>query len=153
MKTPTSVPGRVSCAMNLDLSHGLHGASARIEIFEREMLAGTAVARLALHGWIDRMALQRLEETLAELVARGVSRLTLDCSRVRHIEFAALPELQGVLGRFWPAPGTVLLAGLSPHLRDLFRASGWCGEAGFIGLPGLAATPLALGGLRREWAT
>lgn len=153
MKPPTESADRVSCAMNLDLSHGQHGASARIEIFERGAPDGGVGSRLALHGWIDRSALQRLEETLGELVTRGVDRVTLDCSRVRHIEFAALPEMQAMLARFWPGPGRVLVGGLSPHLRDLFRAAGWGGEPGFPSLAGLAAAPFALTGLRREWAT
>ena len=150
MKTPVERADRVTCAMNLDLSHGQHGASARIELFEREAAGAGAAGRLALHGWIDRVALRRLEDTLAELVARGLGRFTLDCSRVRHIEFAALPDLQGMLARHWPAPGALRVSGLSPHLRDLFRAAGWGGDAGFPALAGPAGVPLA--GLRRECA-
>jgi anti-anti-sigma regulatory factor len=153
MKTSADGVDRVSCAMNLDLNNGQHGASARIEIFERDATGAGAASRLALHGWIDRAALRRLEETLGELVARGAVRITLDCSRVRHIEFAALPELRGMLARHWPAPGTVVVAGLSPHLRDLFRAAGWSGEWGPAGAAGFAAARFALTGLQREWAT
>jgi ABC-type transporter Mla MlaB component len=141
---------RVSCAVNLDLSRGCNAASARIEWLESESGERASEARLALSGWLDRGALERFDATLVELSDRGVSRVQLDCSRVRHIEFAAVRTLTSALARF--APGGLRLGGLSPHLRDLFRLAG-CGAfvpTGFAS--GLLAT-LPSGGPQREWAT
>lgn len=141
---------RVSCAVNLDLSRGWHPASARIEWLEGEAGERAAEARLSLSGWLDRGALERLDETLHELAGRGVSQLQLDCSRVRHVEFGAVRTLTTALSQF--APGGLRLRGLSPHLRDLFRLAG-CREfvpTGFAS--GLLAT-LPSGGPQGEWAT
>jgi ABC-type transporter Mla MlaB component len=141
---------RVSCAVNLDLSHGWHPASARIEWLEGEAGTRSLEARLSLCGWLDRGALERLDETLGELADRGVRQLQLDCSRVRHVEFGAVRTLTAALSQF--APGGLRLRGLSPHLRDLFRLAG-CREfvpTGFAS--GLLAT-MPSGGTLREWAT
>src|SRR5690242_11917261 len=100
---------RVSCAVNLDLSRGWHAASARIEWLERAEGASGVDARLALSGWIDRGAVEPLEETLGELSHRGVRRLQLDCSRVRHVELGAVSALTAVLARF--SPGGLRLRG------------------------------------------
>src|SRR5437879_435122 len=141
---------RVSCAVNLDLSRGWHAATARIEWLEGAAGERGIDARLSLCGWLDCGALDPLEATLVELSDRGVQRLQLDCSRVRHVELGAIRRLAGVLSRF--APGGLRLRGLSPHLRDLFRLAG-CREfvpTGFAS--GLLAT-LPSGGPQREWAT
>jgi len=142
---------RVAYALTLDLSHGPHGATARIELLERDTEDGGS-ARLALFGWIDRLALVRLETPLAELAERGVRRLRLDCSRVRHIEFAALPALTTLLAHSFREPGALHLIGLSPHLRDLFRNAG-CGWEAPLPVPAGTGAMLALSGLAREWAT
>jgi hypothetical protein len=139
---------RVSCAVNLDLSHGWRAASARIEWLDGGPGESATQARIALAGWLDRGALERLSATLEELSDRGVARLLLDCSRVRHVEFGAVRTLTTALARF--GTGGLRLRGLSPHLRDLFRLAG-CREfvpAGFAS--GLMAT---LPGTTGEWAT
>lgn len=139
-------PERLVYAITLDLSHGPHGAHARIERIGAEDGDGD-IARLTLFGWIDRLALDHLSGALEELASRGVRRLNLDCSRVRHIEFAALPVLLALLARVAREPGTLRLTGLSPHLRDLFRIAGGLGDT-----PAFAAV-LSPPGFAREWAT
>jgi len=139
---------RVSYAVNLDLSRGPHPASARIECYETATGEPTQDARLALRGWIDRGALTGLASTLEELARRGARRLLLDCSRVRHIEFGAVPQLAELLSRF--APAGLHLRGLSPHLRDLFRLAG-CQEIVPIGLTAAALATLPGARPSREW--
>ncbi len=141
---------RVSCAVNLDLSRGWHSASARIEWLEGAKGGRASEARLWLCGWLDRGALERLEATLGELSDRGVRRLELDCSRVRHVEFGAVRTLARALSRF--APSGLSLRGLSPHLRDLFRLAG-CGEFVPTGFASGLLASLPSGGPHREWAT
>jgi anti-anti-sigma regulatory factor len=92
----------------------------------------------------------RVEATLDELSDRGVRRLQLDCSRVRHVEFGAVRTLTGALSRF--APKGLSLRGLSPHLRDLFRLAG-CGEFVPTGFASGLLAPLPSEGPQREWAT
>lgn len=114
-------PGRRSVALNLDLAHGRHGATARLELHERE---GARVALLALRGWLDEIAVRRLEEALEDVAARGASQLLLDCSQLRHIDYRLVPVLVASLERFETHAGGYVLCGLSHYLRDLFRLAG-----------------------------
>jgi anti-anti-sigma factor len=112
---------RHAVALNLDLAHGRHGASARLELHDR---TGSRVALLALRGWLDDVAVRRLEETLDGIAARGASQLLLDCSQLRHIDYRLVPALVVALERFESHAGGFVLCGLSHYLRDLFRLAG-----------------------------
>jgi anti-anti-sigma regulatory factor len=140
---------RLTVAIDLELSHGKDGASARIEMFER---TEGAAALVALSGWIEPVAGGRLIETLSGLAARGVRHLVLDCSRVRHIDFPLIAPLAHALAGFEAFFGTASVRGLSPHLRDLFRLSG--SDPDSIGLR-RAVDPVTPHSLEaeREWAS
>lgn len=112
---------RVTLAVNLELSHGHHGAAARLELHER---AGERLALLKLSGWIERVALRRLRHTLDDLAERGTSQLVLDCSQLRHIDYRLAPGLVDALARFESRAGGFVVCGLSHYLRDLFRLAG-----------------------------
>lgn len=112
---------RTAISVNLQFTRGRHGAAARIEFHERP--AGR-MALLELRGWIDLSAELRLEQTLDELATRGVSRLVVDCSPLRHVDYRMVPRLVQALARFEVRSGSVVLCGLSRHLRDLFRLAG-----------------------------
>jgi anti-anti-sigma factor len=114
-------PARASLAVNLELSHGAHGAAARLEWHER---SGRRVALLKLTGWIDRPALLRLERTLENLAERGAGDLVLDCSRLRHIDYRLVPALVDALTHYEKRAGGLAVCGLSVYLRDLFRLGG-----------------------------
>jgi len=113
---------RVALAINLELSGGRHGASARVEVRDR---AGRREALLAVRGWLDRAAMGRLIGTLIDLSERGVDRLLLDCSALGRIDSRTLPTLAEALARFQDRPGGYAMCGLSPHLRDLLRLEGY----------------------------
>ena len=130
---------RVALVMNLDLSHGRHGATARVEVHER---SGGRIALVQLGGWLDALALGRLDDTLRDLQLRGVSQLLLDCAAVRHIDYRLVPELVAVLARFETLAGGYVVCGLSQYLRDLFRLAGcesrvrcWPSAAELLGPP------------------
>lgn len=112
---------RRAVALNLDLAHGRHGATARLELHER---AGARVALLALRGWLDDIAVRRLEEALDDIASRGATQLLLDCSQLRHIDYRLVPALVAALERFETRAGGFVLCGLSHYLRDLFRLAG-----------------------------
>jgi anti-sigma B factor antagonist len=118
---PQGDENRIAVALNLELSCGRHGASARIEL--RERAAGRMV-HFALRGWLDRVAVLRLGRTLDELGERGVEQLLLDCAQVRHIDYRAVPLLVEALERFESRAGGAVVCGLSAYLRDLFRLAG-----------------------------
>ncbi len=117
---------RASVVLNLELCHGRHGAWARVELHERPEAAPGArrIARVALRGWIDRPATQRLEETLADLAARGVDQVLLDCGELLHLDYRETPALVESLRRFDASRAGVVICGLSRHLQDLFWFSG-----------------------------
>jgi anti-anti-sigma factor len=108
-------------AVNLQFTRGRHGAAARIEVHDRP--AGR-FAILSLLGWIDLAAERRVEQTLDDLAARGVSQLLVDCSKLRHIDYRMIPRLVASLTRFETHAGAYALCGLSRYLRDLFRLAG-----------------------------
>ncbi len=112
---------RHTVALNVDLAHGRHGATARLELHDQ---AGQRVALLALRGWLDDVAVRRLEETLDGVSERGASQLLLDCSQLRHIDYRLVPTLVAALERFESRAGGFVLCGLSHYLRDLFRLAG-----------------------------
>ena len=121
-------PGRLALALNLELSHGLTGASARVELHERVAPdAGAPASRLArvtLRGCIDTVAARRLEQALDDLALRGVEQVVVDCAELRHVDFRMVPALVTALERFESRAGGVVLCGLSRYLRDLFRMAG-----------------------------
>jgi len=124
---------RPSLALNLDLSHGRPGASARVEVYERAAVsglpgAGARVARVSLRGCIDEVAAGRLERALEDLALRDLDQVLLDCADLRHIDFRRLPELVEALSRLDARSGGVTLCGLSRYLRDLFRLAGCDGR-------------------------
>lgn len=108
-------------ALDLELSHGAHGAAARVELHQRPL---GRIALVALRGWLDRLAITRLDRALADLASRGVDQLLLDCSEVRHIDYRLVPALVDALGRFEARAGGFVVCGLSLYLRDLFRMAG-----------------------------
>lgn len=122
---------RPALALNLELSHGRPGASARVELLDGGTMPGggpaapARVARVSLRGWIDGVAAGRLQQALADLALRDVDRLLLDCAQVRHIDFRRVPALVETLVRLDARSGGVVLCGLSRYLRDLFRLAGF----------------------------
>jgi anti-anti-sigma factor len=144
---PTRVARR-ALALNLDLAHGRHGATARLELHDR---GEHRVALLALRGWLDELAVRRLETALDDVTARGAGQLLLDCSQLRHIDYRVAPRLVGALERFESRAGGFVLCGLSPYLRDLIRLAG-C-ERGLRCWPSAAQLLEAAGGSGRESAS
>jgi anti-anti-sigma factor len=121
MRAANTGHARASLAVNLELTHGAHGASARLEWHEQE---GRRIALLKLNGWIDRAALLTLERTLENLAERGAGDLVLDCSGLRHIDYRLVPALVNALTRYESRAGGLAVCGLSVYLRDLFRLGG-----------------------------
>ena len=130
---------RIAMALNLELSAGRHGATARVELRERPV---GRVVLFALSGWLERLAVTRLGRTLDDLAARGVEHLLLDFSQVRHIDYRTVPALVEALARFETRAGGFVVCGLSPYLRDLFRLAGcearlrcWPSAADLLAVP------------------
>lgn len=124
---PTAPGVRPALALNLDLSHGRPGASARVELIDRPASAlrpSSRIARVTLRGDIDAVAGVRLGRALEDLALRDVDQVLLDCALVRHIDFRCVTALVDALVRLDSRSGGVVLCGLSRYLRDLFRLAG-----------------------------
>lgn len=119
---PDLLEPRQVLAMNLEFTRGRHGASARVEVHERP---SGRVGLLVLRGWVDLAAERRIEQTLDDLVLRGVHQLLVDCSQLRHLDYRLAPRLVGALARFETRAGAYVLCGLSRYLGDLFRLAGY----------------------------
>jgi len=117
---------QASVTLDLPLSHGRQGASARVSWYHRNAAPPGArhIALVTLYGWLDRAALTRLEHVFTDLASRGVDQVLLDCERLRHIDYRLAATLVDRLERFEARAGGVVVCGLSRHLRDLFRLSG-----------------------------
>lgn len=113
---------RPALALNLELTTGRPGASARVEIHDDA--AGGRVARVALRGCIDAVATRRLAVALDDLTRHEVGEVLVDCEELRHVDFRLLPDLVAVFERFEARSGGVMMCGLSRYLRDLFRLAG-----------------------------
>lgn len=118
---PDTHPEALALVLNLELSRGRHGASARVELHER---ANGRVALVAVRGGIDRIAVSRLDRMFGDLAGRGVSQLLFDCSQLQHIDYRLVPALVESLTRFESHVGGFVVCGLSHYLRDLFRLAG-----------------------------
>jgi hypothetical protein len=102
---------RRTVAVNFDLTHGRHGATARLELHER---GGGRVALLALGGWIDRTAEGRLEATLDDLAARGASQGYVLCGLSHYLrDLFRLAGCDRAL-RCWPSADELLEAADQP---------------------------------------
>jgi anti-anti-sigma factor len=127
---PLTGGARPALALNLDLSHGRPGATARVELIARGAgpldgaAGGSRIARVTLRGCIDGVAAARLRQALDDLALRDVDQVLLDCAQVRHIDFRRLPSLVDALVRVDARSGGVVLCGLSRYLRDVFRLAG-----------------------------
>jgi anti-anti-sigma factor len=121
---------RPALALNLELSHGRPGASARVELHDRVIAesgqpAGISrLARVALRGCIDAVAARRLEQAFDDLASRGIEQVLVDCEELRHIDFRMVPALVAALDRFEARSGGVVMCGLSRYLQDVFRMAG-----------------------------
>jgi anti-anti-sigma regulatory factor len=113
--------GRAMIVMHESLSHGQHGTSALLEVHES---SPDRTARLALRGWLDAIAFGRLRQRFDDLARQGVRRLVLDLAELQHLDYRLAPALTETLERFEARSGAVIVCGLSPYLRDIFRLSG-----------------------------
>ena len=147
---PHTLEARHALAIDLELTHGPNGAAARIEF--RDASDGT-LALVHVRGWIEGVALARLQDILAELARRGVARLVLDCSQLRHIDYRQVGALIESLARLESPTLAYGWCGLSRHLRDLFRLAG-CDPAlhDLASTDHWAAAPVGIEP-SREWAS
>jgi hypothetical protein len=96
--TPTTAATelRPALTLELDLGGGARAASARVELAAD---AAGAVARVAVRGWIGRVAEQRLMGALGEWMGRGIERVILDCRDAHHLNARTVHRLAQAAAR------------------------------------------------------
>jgi anti-anti-sigma regulatory factor len=117
----SATDARPTLALNLELG-GRHPASARLELLEGPHAA--RVAHVALSGWIDREAERRLERALEALASRSLSRVVLDCSRVRPLADRQAARLVAAVSRLERGQAPIEVWGVSPRVGVRLEASG-----------------------------
>ena len=96
MTPATATELRPVLTLELDLGGGARAASARFELGSD---AAGAVARVAVRGWIGRVAEQRLTGALGEWMARGIERVILDCRDAHHLNSRTVHRLAQAAAR------------------------------------------------------
>jgi anti-sigma B factor antagonist len=81
------------------------------------------LAVVVLTGEVDVAASAQLRESLARLVASGARHLILDLRAVPFIDSNGLSVLLSVRHHLQGLHGTVALAGVNQHIRDILRVT------------------------------
>ncbi len=103
------------------LSTEARSSEAWLDMYERPAGRSAVVALTGALGW---QPLERLEETLAQILSWGIKHLVLDFSRVTHLDYRRLPAVVALLrGRAEEGVGFAFV-GLNRYLADLFRVAG-----------------------------
>lgn len=89
--------------------------------------ANEAPVVASLQGRLDSTNSAAVEAQLLERADGGASGLVLDFSRLDYISSAGLRVVLVVAKRLKATGGDFILAGLQPHIRDVFEISGFLG--------------------------
>jgi len=90
---------------------------------EREV-ADKAVVILRLTGYLDAHTFERLEETIADLFARGNFRLIVDLANVQYISSAGAGVFIGALSEAHENKGNIVLMNPTANVREVFDLLG-----------------------------
>lgn len=103
-------PGRNSdaCALWLDLYEGRDGRQGVV----------------APIGRLDRGGLERLESALEQARGYRARRVTVDLSRVHHVDYRGAAQLMASFEKCVAEGCEVRLDGVTRYLREIFRAAG-----------------------------
>lgn len=114
---------RTAMSLELELGHGRHGASARLELLDWMETPAHRVARVTLRGWIGGAARRRLERAFVNLAARDVDHVVLDCCAVRHLGGRVAHRLIDAALTLETRTGGVEVCGLSGRLSRRLATS------------------------------
>ena len=87
--------------------------------FENDVLV------LGLDGRFDAHAAPRVEETFTTLFSQGATKVVVDFSAVGYLSSAGLRVLLVMIRKLKSAQGAIVLAGLQPHVKEVFDISGF----------------------------
>ncbi|MER3459180.1 MAG: anti-sigma factor antagonist [Chloroflexota bacterium] len=103
-------------------------AQSTYRVLRRDVLSGnngTPIDVIQAEGRLDAEAAPALESELNAALHSGHTRVVLDLSRVTYISSSALRVLVGAWRRARAHGGDVILASLSPRVREIFEMVGF----------------------------
>ncbi len=80
---------------------------------------------ISVEGRLDGSTYQELEKTLFDAIETGHQNLVLDLSGLHYISSVGLRVLLLGAKKLKPAGGTLMLAGMTPEVQEVFEISGF----------------------------
>jgi anti-anti-sigma factor len=97
---------------------------------------------VALHGSLDAATSGGAEKRLQSILAQGEQRLVVDMTGLTYISSMGLRVLIIVAKDLQQSGGRLALAGLSPHIHEVFRIAGFTRIFSIFPTPGEAAAAI-----------
>ena len=95
----------------------------------------TSVSMIEVSGEIDRRLMQELCALIGSLIDEDRAHVVLEFSRVEHLHYQGIALLAERARQLRSLGGDLRIIGVSPYIRDIFRA---VDAERFIRLPGPA---------------
>lgn len=111
-----------------------------MDISEQPVSGGTLLRPM---GRIDSSNAGAFEARLVQAVGNGSSGIVVDMAQLTYISSAGLRALLVAAKKARPAGGRILLAAMSPHIREVFDLSGFSSLFEIHGDAGAAVASLA----------
>lgn len=93
-----------------------------VQIHTNQESNGTVVQ---LQGKVDATSAPAVEQALIGVIEKGEKKLVLDCAALDFISSAGLRSLLLAVKKMKAAGGTISLAALQPHVKEVFDISGF----------------------------
>ena len=93
----------------------------QIQIEPEDSSGGTVVR---LNGKLDSGNATPVEIALLDVIAKGETKLVIDCVKMNFISSAGLRSLIMAIKKMKPLGGTVTLLGLQPNVKEVLEISG-----------------------------
>ncbi len=77
-----------------------------------------------VEGEVDVLTSPRLKTALAGVIDSGASTVLINLDRVKYLDSTGLGVIVSAMKRIREKDGTIVLAGLSPHLMKIFEITG-----------------------------
>lgn len=78
-----------------------------------------------LQGKVDATSAPSVEQALVGAIDQGEKKLVIDCASLDFISSAGLRSLLLAVKKMKSAGGTIALAALQPHVKEVFDISGF----------------------------
>lgn len=102
-----------------------HRLKTGIDMFEYTITEEHSCKRISAKGRIDALSAPEVQNVFNSMILEGGRILLADLSSVQYISSAGLRIFIGTQKQLKKVGGEILLSGLSPQVRDIFKVSGF----------------------------